>query len=68
MSEQIQIAKWVASILSNDEYSSNEELIEHFISEGATKEEAEYYITKRSFYLNNIVMDDGSIYKPSIRK
>lgn len=68
MSEQIQIEKWVASILSNDEYSSDEELIEHFISQGATKEEAEYYITKRSYYLNNIVMDDGSIYKPLLKK
>lgn len=68
MSEQIQIEKWVASILSNDEYSSDEELIEHFISQGATKEEAEYYITKRSYYLNNIVMDDGSIFKPLLKK
>jgi len=62
-----QILKWVKSELSNNESSSNKELIELFVNEGPmSKKEAEAWVAKRSFYMNNIVMDDGSIYKPTV--
>jgi pyrroloquinoline quinone (PQQ) biosynthesis protein C len=32
-----------------------------------SKEEANEWVGKRNFYLNNIVLDDGSIYKPKIK-
>jgi hypothetical protein len=60
--------KWVKSILSNDENSSDEELVTQLMSEGKmTEEEAKKWVSKRDFYLNNIVMDDGTIYDPRTR-
>ena len=57
--------KWIVAELSNNESSSDEELITHFMQEGPmTKEEASQWVSKRDFYLNNIVMDDGSVYQP----
>lgn len=62
----ISIEKWIKDILSNDESSTDKELIKLFIEEGnLTLKEAELWVTKRQYYLNNIVMDDGSIYKPT---
>lgn len=62
-----ELTEWVKDILSNDEVSTNEELIEHFMHEGPmTKQQSINAVSKRKFYLNNIVLDDGSIYKPKI--
>lgn len=60
-----QTEQWIKSVLSNDEYSSDEELLLYFVKEGPmTEEVAKEWISKRDFYLKNIVMDDGSVYKP----
>jgi len=65
--EKMKLEDWVKSILSNDEFMSDEELVEYFIEEGPmSREEAEKWVSKREFYLNNIVMDDGSVYKPKL--
>jgi len=62
-----QTQDWIKDILSNDENSSDEELVEYFMEEGPmSKQQAEDVVTKRKFYLNNIVLDDGSIYKPHL--
>ncbi len=56
---------WLRAELSNDEVSTDEELSTHLIQEGPmSKEEAEYWVNKRMFFINNIVMDDGSVYHP----
>lgn len=48
--------KWVKATLSNDDNSTNAELVEYFTSEGRmSKEEAKLWVSRRSFYLNNIV-------------
>lgn len=61
--------QWIKTVLSNDEYSSDEELIDLFMKEGElTQEEAEAWVKKRYFYLKNIVMDDGTVYKPKNKK
>ena len=58
---------WIKSILSNDEYSSDEELVQHFMKEGPMDEPtARNWVSKRSFYLNNIVLNDGTVYRPSL--
>jgi pyrroloquinoline quinone (PQQ) biosynthesis protein C len=60
--------EWIKSVLSNDEDSSDEELVAYFMQEGGlTKEEAVAWVTKRSFYLNNIVRDDGMVFDPESR-
>lgn len=61
-----QTKEWVKDILSNDEYSTDEEIVELFVEGGLTNQQAEDAITKRKFYLNNIVLDDESIYKPAL--
>ncbi len=43
---------WIKDSLSNDENSSDEELVEFFINEiGLTQQQAEYWISKRTYYL-----------------
>jgi len=65
--EKMKLEDWVKSILSNDENSTDEELVQLMIEEGPmSREEAEKWVSKREFYLNNIVMDDGSVYKPKL--
>lgn len=57
--------KWLISVLSNDEVSTDEELVELIKTEAKISHEAACaWVGKRDFYLNNIVMDDGSIYDP----
>jgi len=47
---------WVKSILSNDDMSSDEDLISLFMDEGnMSREEATTWVLRRNFYLNNIV-------------
>ena len=54
---------WIRSELSNNEYDSDEDLIKAFTSEGnMTHEEAAAWVSKRGFFLSNIVIDDGTVY------
>ncbi len=56
---------WIQAVLSNDEYSSDEEIVTYFIQEGGLAEqEARAWVQKRGFYLKNIVLTDGTIYQP----
>jgi pyrroloquinoline quinone (PQQ) biosynthesis protein C len=58
---------WIKAVLSNDEYSSNEELVKYFMDEGKlTEKQAKKWVAKRNFYLNNIVLNDGSVFKPKL--
>ena len=58
--------RWIKAVLCNDEHSSDEELVDWFMREGKlTEEEARAWVSKRSLYLNNIVLDDGTVYNPS---
>jgi hypothetical protein len=46
---------WIKATLSNDEGSTDDQLIDYFMTEGKmTKDEAIYWIGQRSYYLNNI--------------
>ena len=66
---QYEQERWIKDVLSNDEYASDEEMVTYFMQEvGLTKEEAKAWVAKRDFYLNNIVMDDGRVYKPSTER
>ncbi|HHT8991552.1 TPA: hypothetical protein ACT5B2_005239 [Burkholderia cenocepacia] len=51
------LLKLVEGSLSNDEVSSDEEMLEYFISNGITEEQARQALTYRSQYLNNIYLD-----------
>jgi len=60
--------EFIKSTLSNDEYSSDSELVELFSREcHMSIEEAQGWVDQRSTYLNNIVMDDGSRFDPKER-
>lgn len=49
---------WIKSILANDEVSSDEELVEHFIKEGGlTKKEATRWVAIRPQYLREVFCD-----------
>ncbi|AIN57407.1 MULTISPECIES: hypothetical protein [Pseudomonadota] len=47
----------VEGSLSNDEVSSDEEMLEYFISNGLTEKQARQALTYRDQYLNNIYLD-----------
>jgi hypothetical protein len=47
----------VEGSLSNDDVSSDEEMLEYFISNGLTEEQAQQALTYRDQYLNNIYLD-----------
>jgi len=49
---------WIKDILTNSENSTNEELVDYFMSEGLNEKEARKWVGKRSFYANNIVLHD----------
>lgn len=50
---------WIKSVLSNDENSTDEELIQWFIKEGKlTEKQAKEWVAKREYYLFNIVIED----------
>jgi hypothetical protein len=63
---------WVKSTLTNDENASDEEMRAYFIEGGLTEAQADEWIAKRSFYRNNIVVEDDDrndigIYDPNTR-
>lgn len=43
--------------LSNDEVSSDEEMLDYFVANGLTEEQARRALTYRGLYLNNIYLD-----------
>jgi len=48
--------KAIEACLSNDEISTDGELIDYFMSEiKITKKQAEYWVSKRDYYLNNLM-------------
>ncbi|BCN39496.1 MULTISPECIES: hypothetical protein [Comamonadaceae] len=47
----------VEGSLSNNEVSSGEEMLEYFISNGLTEEQARQALTYREQYLNNLYLD-----------
>ncbi|ODU72560.1 MAG: hypothetical protein ABT00_17450 [Bordetella sp. SCN 68-11] len=51
---QPSLLAFVEGQLSNDEVSSDEEILGHFISNGLTQPQAERALTYRNLYLNNI--------------
>ncbi len=62
---KLKLEHWIKAVLSNDEYSSDEEIVTYFMQEGElTSEEAQAWVAKRDFYRNNIVMNDGTVYDP----
>lgn len=48
---------FVEERLSNDEVSSGEEMLEHFIDSGLTEQQARQALTYRDRYLNNLYLD-----------
>jgi len=48
---------FVEGQLSNDEVSSDEEMLQHFIHNNLTEEQARQALTYRDQYLNNIYLD-----------
>jgi hypothetical protein len=62
----VELPKWVRATLSNDEHSSDDELMEYFMQEGEIDQDtAKRYVSYRDLYLRHIVLDDGTIYKPA---
>jgi hypothetical protein len=53
------LLKLVEGSLSNDEVSSDEEMLGYFIDNGLTEEQARQALTYRDQYLNNIYLDRG---------
>lgn len=63
---------WVKAQLANNENASDEEIRAYFIEGGLTEEETHEWMAKRTFYLNNIVLEDDDrndigIYDPKTR-
>ena len=48
-----ELIRWVNATLHNDEASRDEELVEHFIKGGLTKQEAQKAVSQRNKCLNN---------------
>jgi hypothetical protein len=52
-----QTVAWIKDILSNDDVSTDEELMTHFMEEGRVPlDEAKLWVSRRGFYLTNIVL------------
>jgi len=51
------LRRLVEDQLSNNEVSSDEELLDHFISDGLTEEQARQALTYRDQYLANLYLD-----------
>jgi hypothetical protein len=45
--------KWIEAVLSNDENTTDEELLAYFTDNGVTAEDAASWIAKRDAYLNH---------------
>ena len=51
------ILKWVNATLQNDEASSDEELVKHFIEGGLTQQDAQKVVSQRNKCLNDIFFE-----------
>jgi len=49
--------RWIEGVLSNDEVSTDEELLEYFQGNGLSAQQARDVVAHRSTYLNDIVFD-----------
>ena len=49
--------RWIEQVLSNDENSSDDELIAYFQQNGLTERQAIWAVSHRDAYLNEIVFD-----------
>ncbi len=49
--------RFVEDQLSNDESSSDQELLEHFVANGLTEEQGRQALTYRSQYLRNLYLE-----------
>lgn len=53
---------WIESVLSNDEVSSDQELVQYFMEEGGlTQQEACLCVAKRDLYQKNIIISPAAI-------
>ncbi|MFH7836321.1 MAG: hypothetical protein QXL51_06970 [Candidatus Aenigmatarchaeota archaeon] len=58
LSEEYKKQKWIAATLSNDETSTDEELINYFMREGEmSKEEASFYVKQRNRFLQDFTAE-----------
>ncbi len=51
------LLRFVEDQLTNNEVSSDEELFDHFVSNGLTEEQARQALTYRDRYLGNLYLD-----------
>jgi len=52
--DQLELLKWADAVLHNDESSSDEQMVEAFISEGFTEEDAKRLVGQRTQCLNDM--------------
>lgn len=56
--------RWIEQVLSNDENSTDEELVAYFQQNGLTNQQARDVVSHRDAYLNDIVFDgQGSLWE-----
>ena len=49
--------RWIESVLSNDEESTDDELVAYFQDNGLTAQQAQDVVAHRATYLNDVVFD-----------
>ena len=49
--------RWIEQVLSNDENSTDKELVAYFQQNGLTNQQAQDVVSHRDAYLNDIVFD-----------
>ena len=55
MNDDYMLTQWIESVLTNDEYASDEELVEHFMREGGLSEkEAKKWVSLRDKYFDKL--------------
>ena len=55
MNNDYMLMPWIESILTNDEYATDEELVKHFTNEGGLSEkEANKWVSLRDKYLGKL--------------
>lgn len=52
-----QSIRWIESVLSNDEESTDDELVAYFQDNGLTAQQAQDVVAHRTTYLNDVVFD-----------
>ena len=54
-----ELLRWVNATLQNDEFSTDNELVEYFINGGLTQQEAQRAVNQRGKCLNDIFYEAG---------